>query len=115
MQKDKGEGLTLRYCVGLCVGRANNSNTKTSRTCVMPLSFGRITNLHSLLLTTNFYTILQSDKSFYANPRLTITDSSRCNALETPTFQNFYGIANSSCQSSIDIICEHVTQGNAII
>jgi RHS repeat-associated protein len=113
MQKDKGEGLTLRCSVGLCVGRANNSNTKTSRTCVMPLNFGRITNPHSLLLSNYFYTVLQNDTSFYANPRLTITNNSRCNAFQTLTFQNFYGIANSSCQSSIAIICEPAAQGNA--
>jgi hypothetical protein len=61
MQKDKGEGLTLCCSVGLCVERANKSDTKTSRTCVMK------------------------------------------------------HIANSSCQSSIDIICEHAAQGNAQI
>jgi RHS repeat-associated protein len=61
MQKDTGEGLTLRCLMASCVGRANNSNTKTSRTCVMK------------------------------------------------------HIANSSCQSSIAIICEPVAQGNAQI
>jgi hypothetical protein len=61
MKKIETESATLCCGMASCVGRANNSNTKTSRTCVMK------------------------------------------------------HIANSSCQSSIDIICEHAAQGNAQI
>jgi hypothetical protein len=61
MKKIETESATLRCGMASCGWRVNNSNTQTSRTCVLK------------------------------------------------------HIANNSCQSSIDIICEHAAQGNATI